>query len=81
MKLNHRLIASDNHIFRLKLRAMRKNLSQFCESAFYEVLLAEVVAGQRVRSHHCPIDRLRNMLEQSLPITFLQPFENFTNET
>jgi hypothetical protein len=45
MKFDHRLIVLDDQILYLELRALRQDLTQLGEGAFYEGLLATIVAG------------------------------------
>jgi hypothetical protein len=79
MKLDHRLIILDEQVLHVKLRALRKNLTQLGEGVSDEVLLAAVVSGEGVGPHHGPIDVVSYLFEEGSAVAVLKSLENFAN--
>jgi hypothetical protein len=71
MKLDHCLIVFDDQMLRAKLRPVWKNLTQLRESTCNEGPLAQVVAGERMRPHHCPVDIVGHMIEKGSSVAVL----------
>jgi hypothetical protein len=79
MELDCRFIPLDDHVLRMELRPMRKNLAQLSEGAFNKGLLAEVVASQGMGPHHGPVDVLGYVFEEDSAVAALKSLEDFAN--
>jgi hypothetical protein len=79
MKFDRCLIAFDDQMLNVKLRATRQDLPQLGRCAFHEGLLAQVVVGHSVRAHNCPVNVVCYMLEKGGAIAGLKPVEAFEN--
>src|SRR5258708_21382823 len=55
MKFDYRQVTLYDQILHVQLRALRANLTQLGERTFDKSFLAWVLAGQGMRSHHCPV--------------------------
>jgi hypothetical protein len=79
MKLDHGLIVLDDQMLCMELRTLWKNLRELGERTFYEGLFAKVVTGQGVAAHHCPINVVDYVLEESSAVAVFKSLEDFAN--
>src|SRR5580692_2961200 len=80
MELDHRLVAFDDEIFQVELSSLRKHFAQFGKGTGDKVRLAAIATGERMSTHHGPIDVVSDMYEKGGSVALLQTFEYFTNE-
>src|SRR5580692_6454464 len=79
MKLDRRLIITDDQILHVELGALRKNLPQFGECSCYEGLLAKVVTGKRVCPLYNPVHIVGYMLEEGSAVAVFKSLEDIAN--
>jgi hypothetical protein len=79
MKLDHRLVAFDDEIFQVELSSLWKHVAQFGKGTGDKVSLAAIATGERMSTHHGPIDVVSDVREKGGSVAVLQTFEYFTN--
>src|ERR1700730_8671775 len=62
------------------LSCLRKHFAQFGKGTGDKVRLAAIATGERMSTHHGPIDIVSDMCEKGGSVALLQTFEYFTNE-
>jgi hypothetical protein len=71
MKLDHCLVAFDDEIFQMELSSLWKHLAQFGKSTGYKVCFAAVATGERMSTHHGPIDVVSDVCEKGGSVAVL----------
>src|SRR5580704_11787241 len=79
MKFDNRFVVLYDQILHMELRAILQNLAQLGESALPESFLATVVTGERVSSHHYPVDVVRDPLEERSAVAVLKSLKDLAN--
>jgi hypothetical protein len=71
MKFDYRLVTLYDQIHHVEQGALRENLTQLGERTFDKGSLAWVMAGQGMRSHHCPVHVVSHPFEERSPVAVL----------
>jgi hypothetical protein len=79
MKFDYRLVTLYDQILHVELRALRENLAQLGERALDKSFLTWVMAGQRMGSHHCPVDVVSHPFEERSAVAVLKALKEFSN--
>src|SRR6202050_697341 len=79
MKFDYRIVVLNDQILHMKLRALRKDLSQLGESAFDKRSLAKVVSSERMGPFHNPVHVVGHMFEERGAVAVFKPLKDFAN--